>query len=108
MVGAGLAGRGVAAAFERVDCDSPVLFRSVRLATVSRFLGRSSVLAAGLAWTGGDTVSAAATVADGIGVGGAFSEAATFGDGFAVGGASFAVEAAVGGVGRVGALPTAD
>jgi hypothetical protein len=95
-------------AFERVDCDSPVLFRSGRLATVSRFLGLASGLAAGVAWTGGDTVSAAATVADGIGEGGAASAAVTRGDGFGVGGTSFAAEAAVGGLGRVGALPTAN
>ena len=108
MVGAGLAARGVAAAFERVDGDSPVLFLSVRLATVSRFLGLASGLAAGVAWTGGDTVSAAATVADGIGEGGAASAAVTRGDGFGVGGTSFGAEAAVGGLGRVGALPTAN
>ena len=95
-------------AFERVDCDSPVLFRSGRLATVSRFLGLASGLAAGVAWTGGDTVSAAATVADGIAVGGAASAAVTSGDGVALGGACFAAEAAVGGLGRVGALPTAN
>ena len=97
-----------AGAFERVDCDSPVLFRSVRLVTVSRFFGRASGLVAGVAWTGGDKVSAAATVADGIAEGGAASEAIAPGDGFAVGDASFAAEAAVGGFGRVGALPTAD
>jgi len=108
LVGAGLAARGVAAAFERVDCDSPVLFRSVRLVTVSRFLDRASGLVAGVAWTGGNTVSAATTVADGIGEGGAASAAITCGYRFALGDASFAAEAAVGGLGRIGALPVAN
>ncbi len=107
MLGAGLAA-GRATAFERVDCDSPVFFRSVRFATGSRFLDRASGFAAGVAGGGGETASATATVADGIGKGGAASAAVTFGDGFAVGGGSFAAEAAVGGVGRVGALPAAN